>query len=330
MFWFLQVKNNSLQAPYDFYIPFFYTLGFAAAHKLIVNFVLKPLSFWLLPVCHKKVKKNSNQTLTNADSAVDINRPKIKKRGKTEIVNDLGEDFVDFVDENGLKKDENEVVRKKFVISCWRFIQYSVCVVTGIYVLSAAAFAFDPKSWFAKWPNHGMSNMEKTYYHIGFGSYAYAIIDIFIQPKQKDFGAMITHHVATLFLIYLSYMWGFHRIGCVILLLHDISDPFMEIAKACLYAKKQLLADIFITSFALVFLFTRVFVYPYYVISSIPLYAYFDDGSLLPTGYVHYSCLAALLVLQMLHIYWAYLLLKVVVKAIVSGGVQGDVRDKDE
>lgn len=51
---------------------------------------------------------------------------------------------------------------------------------------------------------------------------------------------MLIHHTTTIFLIITSYLWGFHRIGCVILLLHDMSDPFMEVAKASLYAGAQL------------------------------------------------------------------------------------------
>lgn len=77
------------------------------------------------------------------------------------------------------------------------------------------------------------------YYQLAFGMNFYAAFDLFVQPKQKDFPAMIIHHATTIFLIYMSYMWGFHRIGSVILLTHDIADPIMEVAKCFLYSKQQ-------------------------------------------------------------------------------------------
>lgn len=141
---------------------------------------------------------------------------------------------------------------------------------------------------------------------------------------------MVIHHITTIFLISASYLNGFQRIGCVILLLHDVADPFMECAKACLYAGKQVLADIFITVFALVFFFTRLYVYPVYVISSIPYYAYWDDGSLMPSWAFNRAALTALCILLALHIYWGYLICVVVAKAVLNNGVQGDVRDEDD
>lgn len=56
-----------------------------------------------------------------------------------------------------------------------------------------------------------------------------------LEPKQKDFLAMIIHHITTLFLMIFSYFTQFQRIGCIVLIIHDISDPLMEAAKCALY-----------------------------------------------------------------------------------------------
>lgn len=66
------------------------------------------------------------------------------------------------------------------------------------------------------------------------------------------------------------------------------------------------------------------------MISSIPLFAYWPDGSLLPNDSFNRASFGALGILLALHIYWGFLILQVVAKAIISGGAQGDVRDQDE
>ena len=40
---------------------------------------------------------------------------------------------------------------------------------------------------------------------------------------------MMLHHSVTMFMIAISYMVGYVRIGVVIMLVHDISDVFLEV-----------------------------------------------------------------------------------------------------
>ena len=40
---------------------------------------------------------------------------------------------------------------------------------------------------------------------------------------------MVIHHFVTFSLLALSYSTGFFRIGCIIMLLHDVTDVFLEV-----------------------------------------------------------------------------------------------------
>ncbi|KAJ3198786.1 Ceramide synthase 3 [Dinochytrium kinnereticum] len=136
----------------------------------------------------------------------------------------------------------------------------------------------------------------------------------------------------TLTVVTASYLLGFYRIGSVILLLHDFADPFMEVAKMFVYMGNQKMADIFFIQFAIVFIFTRNFIYPVYVISSIPFFAYHPDGKLIPYGRwdLHYLCLGCLCILCSLQFFWGSLIVKMAIKAIGDKKVEGDIRDEDE
>ena len=55
------------------------------------------------------------------------------------------------------------------------------------------------------------------------------------KQKKSDYIALMIHHSSTLGLLWVSYIYSFHRIGAVIAFLHDLADPWMEIAKLTLY-----------------------------------------------------------------------------------------------
>ncbi|KAJ1551145.1 Ceramide synthase 3 [Nowakowskiella sp. JEL0078] len=199
-------------------------------------------------------------------------------------------------------------LRTKFVVAAWRCLNYTTTAIFAITILVNEPGGTDPASFFRGWP-------EKQ-------SMSY----------QKDFVVMSIHHATTIALIYFSYTWGFYRIGAAVFTIHEIADPFMEFGKCALYVGKQSLADICLVLFAVAFIITRNIIFPAYIISSIPYYAYHDDGSLIPFGRadVHYGFFALLSILEIMHIYWASLILKVAIKSAVSNGLEGDIRDEDE
>ena len=54
--------------------------------------------------------------------------------------------------------------------------------------------------------------------------------------KRKDFAEMFIHHLATLALLTLSWTTQMHRIGSLVILVHDFADHWMELAKMARYA----------------------------------------------------------------------------------------------
>jgi hypothetical protein len=79
-----------------------------------------------------------------------------------------------------------------------------------------------------------------------------------------------------------------------------------------------------------VFIASRNFVFPYYVISSIPKYCRYPDGTMLPSNGMNYALQIGLWTLEALHVYWASLILKMAYKAVVKGAVEDDIRDVED
>ncbi|KAJ3343863.1 hypothetical protein HDU93_005146 [Gonapodya sp. JEL0774] len=194
------------------------------------------------------------------------------------------------------------------------------------------SWVFDTPRWFTEWPNMECDYMMKLMYQMYTAYTIYSWLDIIFSKtaRQKDFAQMMVHHSTTFFLCTFSFYFGFHRVGAVIMFIHDVSDPAMEVAKIALYNGYQTVADGLFLNFAVTFIYTRVWLYPRYVLTTVWLYGprTFPDGS--PAEWLFYIVCAALLALLALHIFWAWLILVMIVKAVREGNVEGDVRDEME
>ncbi|KAJ3113365.1 hypothetical protein HDU96_003501 [Phlyctochytrium bullatum] len=317
--------NKDLIFPQDIYLVGAWTLAWAVAHNAFKAFI-KPIS----QRCavdepaqpSQKTAQSPNPPTTKAPS------PSSDLRQRKPVTNGVAANDTATVPKRAVPKNA-----KKFATASWKFTNFTIASALGFYVLAQEKWALDPKQYFGGWPEEQhMSDNIKLYYQVSFGSCAYMLFSVFFDPKQKDFAALMIHHIATVTVIAVSYLYGFYRIGAVILLLHDVSDPFMEIAKMFVYTGRQKFADIFFILFALVFIVTRNFIFPVYVISSAPLYGYHSDGTQIPFGRgdIFYFCVACLCVLCALHYYWAYLIIKMAFKALVDKKVEGDIRDDDD
>jgi len=157
------------------------------------------------------------------------------------------------------------------------------------------------------------------------GYYLYAQLALLSEPRQKDFYEMIIHHIVTVILIFSSYYTSCFRIGTAIMLLHDISDPFLEIAKLFFYSHYQCGADIFFTVFAIVFIVSRCCFFPFYLLYT----AWFDSFKVIPSSlFLHHFLFNLFLwIILTVDIMWSCMIIKMIKEAIVGGGVQGDVRE---
>lgn len=154
---------------------------------------------------------------------------------------------------------------------------------------------------------------------------------MFVEVRRKDWAESFAHHVVTLGLQYYSFWANFTRAGIIIMLLHDVSDIFLEAAKLSRYAGRQSAATAWFAAFAGSWVVLRVFIYPRVVvlnclISSVIEVALPYDIEPQP----HYAVFGTLFsVLYFLHLYWTWLILQVIWRQ-VKGKELGDVREDDD
>uniref|UniRef100_A0A8C5UNI5 Ceramide synthase 6 n=1 Tax=Malurus cyaneus samueli TaxID=2593467 RepID=A0A8C5UNI5_9PASS len=133
-----------------------------------------------------------------------------------------------------------------------------------------------------------------------------------------DFGIMFTHHIVAVILITCSYITNLTRVGTLILCLHDVSDIVLEAAKMANYCKCQKLSDLLFLTFAVVFIVTRLGIYPFWILNT-TLFELYEALGNFPAFWI---LNVLLMVHQTLNCIWSYLIIKTAYKAISKGKVR--------
>uniref|UniRef100_A0A8C5N831 Ceramide synthase 5 n=1 Tax=Gouania willdenowi TaxID=441366 RepID=A0A8C5N831_GOUWI len=218
----------------------------------------------------------------------------------------------------------------KFCESMWRFTFY-LCIFTyGFQFLWQCSWMWDTRHCWYGYPYQVLTPGLYRYYVIELAFYWSLMFSQFVDIKRKDFLIMFIHHLATVGLISFSYVNNMARVGSLIMCVHDSSDFLLEAAKVANYAKYQRLCDSLFIVFSVVFFITRLVIYPVWLLNS-TLFESWDIIGPYPSWWL-FNVL--LLVLQLLHIIWFYLITRLALTAILRGKTQflcspSGMREKD-
>ncbi|KAG7456734.1 hypothetical protein MATL_G00239100 [Megalops atlanticus] len=215
---------------------------------------------------------------------------------------------------------------RKFCEACWRFAFYLVAFTAGLACLIDAPWFWDQRECWRGYPQQPVSKSHYWYYLTELGFYWSLLLCVSVDVKRKDFKEQVIHHIATLSLLGFSYCANYIRIGTLVMLVHDSSDFLLESAKMFNYAGWRKTCDALFVVFAVVFLVTRLVVFPCKVINT----TLFLSMDVFEPFFGYYFFNALLLVLQALHIFWAWLILRMVYKFLFQGKVERDERSDEE
>ncbi|KFV62360.1 Ceramide synthase 4, partial [Dryobates pubescens] len=202
---------------------------------------------------------------------------------------------------------------KKFCESSWRFTFYLISFFSGLALLYDKPWVWDHNLCWLRYPQQPLQPALGWFYLLELSFYCSLVATLPFDVKRKDFKEQIIHHIATITLISVSYCANLIRFGVMVMLLHDASDYILELAKVLHYLRRRRLCDAAFVAFALVFISSRLVLFPlltyYYFVTKFQLFLI--------------SCLinVFLLVLQLLHIFWSYLIIQMIYRIILQGEV---------
>jgi ceramide synthetase len=214
----------------------------------------------------------------------------------------------------------------KFAESGWRFFCYGANLSIGLYVLWDKPWFWDINHCWYDFPHHNITNDIWWYYTLGASYYWSLMFSQFFDHQRRDFWQMFVHHLTTICLLGFSWTCNLTRIGTLVLIIHDCADAFLEIAKMTKYAELEKLCDVLFGLFTIVWIITRLGIYPVYILNSTLI----EAPKIVPMFAAYYIFNTLLTILLVLHIFWTWYICRVAFKALTTGKVQQDSRSSTE
>ncbi|XP_030550488.1 ASC1-like protein [Rhodamnia argentea] len=238
-----------------------------------------------------------------------------------------------------IESDSRKKLRK-FKESAWKCVYFLSAELLALYVTYDEPWFTNTRYFWVGpgdqvWPDQKIKLKLKGLYMYAAGFYTYSIVAlVFWETRRSDFGVSMSHHVATVILIVLSYICRFARVGSVVLALHDASDIFLEIGKMSKYSGAEMIASGAFILFVLSWIILRLIYYPFWIIwsTSYEVLLTLDKNKHQVDGPIYYYVFNSLLLcLLVLHVYWWVLIFRMLVKQIQARGqVTDDVRSDSE
>ncbi|XP_061893930.1 ceramide synthase 5 isoform X3 [Entelurus aequoreus] len=205
------------------------------------------------------------------------------------------------------RNQDKPSVHAKFCESMWRLTFY-LCIFTyGFQFLWQTPWMWDTRHCWYGYPYQVMTPGLYRYYVAELAFYWSLMFSQFTDIRRKDFLAMLAHHLVTVGLISFSYA-------------NNMA------AKLANYAKYQRLCDFLFIVFSVAFFITRLVIYPLWVLNS----TMFESWAIVGPFPSWWLFNVLLLVLQVLHVIWSYLIARIAIKAVLRGKVCSDVRSDVE
>lgn len=237
-----------------------------------------------------------------------------------------------------LPKHEDELCE-----SIWYTLVYTVLLGWGLLALQETSSAwYNGEFLWARADGHQAydfhndiagHDMARLYLFFQVAFFAHELISLFfLTVTKKDWVVQATHHIVTCVILTLSMSMGQHRVSLLTLIIHDISDVFMWLAKTTKYIveisatpQKDGLVTVFFVIFATSFFYARFFLLPINVIiPSLSLWRQHTETV------AEIACMVGLIVLQCLHVIWGYMILQIVYQKVWLGRDIDDVRSIDK
>lgn len=216
---------------------------------------------------------------------------------------------------------------EKFMDCGFNFLMHTFVAIFGSSVMYSKPWLWDITLCWKDYPYHGISDDVWWYYVLSLTYFWAATFRQVLIPGRSAFDRthFLVHHVLTILLMVFSWASNFVRVGTLVLLVHEVSDIPLTLAKMLLYCGYKGVTDVLFGVFVLSWVYTRCYLYIAWIMHSVFTHPS-DMLYLIPAGYLFKVLLCGLLLVNSV---WTALIFTIVFKKL-SGGPLQDVRSDTE
>ncbi|GAX83603.1 hypothetical protein CEUSTIGMA_g11028.t1 [Chlamydomonas eustigma] len=221
---------------------------------------------------------------------------------------------------------KNKLLLRKINEALWKLSCYGLFVLIGSLNTLRSEWFWRTKAYWQGWPHQ--EGMQPLRYQcaLELSYYVSGVAMLLFEVSRKDQAMMMVHHCATIVLTGACYWYNYARAGCVIMLIHDINDVLMEVAKLCSYMKRETLAKVAFGLFVVCWMALRMVMFPTVIIRS-TMFEVVEVLGYQPPMYWLINSLFVLL--YCIHVYWFTLILRILWSVLVTGSGK-DVREEED
>ncbi|XP_014789026.1 ceramide synthase 5 [Octopus bimaculoides] len=214
----------------------------------------------------------------------------------------------------------------RFTESCWRFTYYFTILIIGTIILYNKVWFWDSTECWPNYPHQHVPSEIYWYYLVELSYYVGSSLMHFTDVRKKDFWELFIHHIVTMTLMFIAWIQNIIRISCLILLVHDMADPFLEATKMASYSGHRKWCNHLFIVFTIAWYIGRLYIFPFKILYSTLFYAPTVTG-MAPIYYLYNGLLGSL---QLLHIIWTVIITKILYNRLKTGEIKKDERSESE
>ncbi|ESK96073.1 hypothetical protein Moror_7418 [Moniliophthora roreri MCA 2997] len=201
-------------------------------------------------------------------------------------------------------------------------------------------FWYRTEYFWIDYPHWDMKPELKRYYlmQMSYWVQQLLVLVLGLEKPRKDYSELVAHHLVTIWLVGWSYLINLTVIGNAVYMSMDIPDTVLAFSKLLNYMRREKMK---IVSFAI---FTVVWTYFRHILNFYILWSVWYEYDLIPetskrwmweegtylVWWMKYQVFIPLLLLQLLNLFWYYLIMRILARALVSASEVDDSRSDDE